>query len=88
METAHTVTPTDLRTTVRCALRDAWIATRSFVEPRLVGAVKRIEQALGVLPQREWFDRVDLASDDSFPASDPPSFSSPHAGEPRRPVPS
>jgi hypothetical protein len=88
METATTVTPTDLRTSVRCALRDAWIATRTFVQPRLVSAVKRIEHALGVLPQREWFDRVDLASDDSFPASDPPSFSSPNAGEPRRPVPS
>jgi hypothetical protein len=72
----------DLRSSVQRVLRDAWIASRSWVQPRLVSTVKRIEHALGVLPQRAWFDRVDTASDQSFPASDPPAHSSPRAGAP------
>jgi hypothetical protein len=82
MDTTNSNAAFDLRTTVKNALRDAWIASRTWVQPRLVSAVKRIEHALGVLPQRAWFDRVDLASDQSFPASDPPSHSSPRAGAP------
>jgi hypothetical protein len=82
MATTTATTTTDFRTSLKCALRDAWIKGRTFVQPRLVNAVKRIEHALGVLPQRAWFDRVDTAGDQSFPASDPPSYSSPRAGSP------
>lgn len=83
MKTTTTHPPADFRATVRVTLRDAWIAGRNYVQPRLIGLVSRIERALGVPQQREWFDRVDTASDESFPASDPPSFGSPRAGAAR-----
>jgi hypothetical protein len=75
-----------MRARVRVMLRHGWIAGRKWVTPRLQRWVDRIESRLGVIPEREWFDEVDRAADDSFPASDPPSHSTLHSGTPKKPT--
>lgn len=46
--------------------------------------VPKHQDSAGKQPAREKDDEVQESSEESFPASDPPSFTHSHAGKPKR----